>query len=80
MTPGYNRDSLKASREDDKEVPVTFSFVPPRIKMKELYLWPMYADQVGTPKQIRTVIDGIRKNNINVIFCVSASIINFLFW
>ena len=48
-----------------------FSYLAQDFKMKELYLWPMNADQVGTPKQIRTVIDGIRKNNINVIFCES---------
>ena len=28
-TPGYNRESLNASREDVKEVPVTMSFVTP---------------------------------------------------
>ena len=39
--------------------------------MKELYLWPMNADQVGTPKQIRDVIDGVRENNIQVVFCES---------
>ena len=48
-----------------------FSYLAQDFKMKELYLWPMNADQVGTPKQIRTVIDGIRKNNIDVIFCES---------
>ena len=48
-----------------------FSYLAQDFKMKELYLWPMNADQVGTPKQIRTVIDGIRENNINVIFCES---------
>ena len=48
-----------------------FSYLAQDFKMKELYLWPMNADQVGTPKQIRTVIDGIRENNIDVIFCES---------
>lgn len=28
-TPGYNLDSLKASREEFKEVPVTINFVTP---------------------------------------------------
>ena len=28
-TPGYNRESLNASREDVKEVPVTMSLVTP---------------------------------------------------
>ena len=48
-----------------------FSYLAQDFKMKELYLWPMNADQVGTPQQIRTVIDGIRENNINVVFCES---------
>ena len=48
-----------------------FSYLAQDFKMKELYLWPMNADQVGTPKQIRTVIDGVRENNINVVFCES---------
>ena len=48
-----------------------FSYLAQDFKMKELYLWPMNADQVGTPKQIRTVIDGIRENNIGVVFCES---------
>ena len=39
--------------------------------MKELYLWPMNADRVGTPQQVRAVIDGVRENNIPVIFCES---------
>ena len=39
--------------------------------MKELYLWPMNADQVGTPQQVRVVIDGVRANGIPVVFCDS---------
>jgi manganese/iron transport system substrate-binding protein len=39
--------------------------------MKELYLWPMNADQVGTPQQVRSVIDGVRANDIPVVFCES---------
>ena len=39
--------------------------------MKELYLWPMNADQMGTPQQVRAVIDGVRDNDIPVVFCES---------
>jgi manganese/iron transport system substrate-binding protein len=39
--------------------------------MKELYLWPMNADQIGTPQQVRAVIDGVRANDIPVVFCES---------
>ena len=48
-----------------------FSYLARDFGMKELYLWPMNADQVGTPKQIRDVIDGVRENGIQVVFCES---------
>ena len=48
-----------------------FSYLARDFNMKELYLWPMNADQVGTPQQVRAVIDGVRKNNIPVVFCES---------
>jgi len=48
-----------------------FSYLAKDFGLKELYLWPMNADRVGTPKQVRNVIDGIRDNNIPVIFCES---------
>jgi manganese/iron transport system substrate-binding protein len=31
----------------------------------------MNADQVGTPQQVRAVIDGVRENDIPVVFCES---------
>lgn len=48
-----------------------FSYLARDFGMKELYLWPMNADQVGTPQQVRAVIDGVRANNIPVVFCES---------
>jgi manganese/iron transport system substrate-binding protein len=48
-----------------------FSYLARDFGMKELYLWPMNADQVGTPKQVRAVIDGVRENDIPVVFCES---------
>ncbi len=48
-----------------------FSYLARDFGMKELYLWPMNADQVGTPQQVRAVIDGVRNNNIPVVFCES---------
>ena len=48
-----------------------FSYLARDFGMKELYLWPMNADQMGTPQQVRAVIDGIRDNDIPVIFCES---------
>ena len=48
-----------------------FSYLARDFGMKELYLWPMNADQIGTPQQVRAVIDGVRANDIPTVFCES---------
>ena len=48
-----------------------FSYLARDLRMKELYLWPMNADQMGTPQQVRKVIDGVKDNTIPVVFCES---------
>lgn len=48
-----------------------FSYLARDFGMQELYLWPMNADQMGTPQQVRGVIDGMKENDIPVIFCES---------
>ncbi len=48
-----------------------FSYLARDFGMTELYLWPMNADQVGTPQQVRGVIDGVREHDIPVVFCES---------
>lgn len=48
-----------------------FSYLARDFGMKELYLWPMNADQMGTPQQVRGVIDGVKENDIPVVFCES---------
>ncbi|KIN61813.1 Periplasmic solute binding protein family [Sulfitobacter noctilucae] len=48
-----------------------FSYLARDMGLRELYLWPMNADQVGTPQQVRAVIDGVRDNDIPVVFCES---------
>ncbi|AJE45807.1 metal ABC transporter substrate-binding protein [Celeribacter indicus] len=48
-----------------------FSYLARDFGMKELYLWPMNADRMGTPQQVRAVIDGVRENDIPVVFCES---------
>ncbi len=39
--------------------------------LKEGYLWPINAEQQGSPQQVRKVIDLVRKNNIPVVFSES---------
>ena len=48
-----------------------FSYLARDFGLQELYLWPMNADQVGTPQQVRSVIDGVRAHDIPVVFCES---------
>lgn len=48
-----------------------FSYLARDFGMQELYLWPMNADAMGTPQQVRAVIDGVRANNIPAVFCES---------
>ncbi len=48
-----------------------FSYLAKDLGMKEIYLWPINADQQGTPQQVRNVIDKIRKKNIPVVFSES---------
>lgn len=48
-----------------------FPYLARDLGLKELYLWPMNSDQMGTPRQVRTVIDGVRAHQIPVVFCES---------
>jgi len=48
-----------------------FSYLARDFGLKELYLWPINADQQGTPQQVRKVIDAVRANKISVIFSES---------
>ncbi|HHZ10609.1 MAG TPA: metal ABC transporter substrate-binding protein [Rhizobiales bacterium] len=48
-----------------------FSYLARDFGLKELYLWPINADQQGTPQQVRRVIDAMRAHNIPAIFSES---------
>lgn len=48
-----------------------FSYLAKDLNMQEIYLWPMNADQQGTPQQVRKVIDTVRKNKVPVVFSES---------
>jgi manganese/iron transport system substrate-binding protein len=74
-------DTIEPLRLQIAEIPVAqrwlvtcegaFSYLARDFGLKELYLWPMNADQIGTPQQVRSVIDGVRANEIPVVFCES---------
>jgi len=48
-----------------------FSYLARDYDLKEAFLWPINADQQGTPQQVRQLIDTIRENDITVIFSES---------
>ena len=48
-----------------------FSYLTRDYDMREAYLWPINADEQGTPQQVRQVIDLVRKNKIPVVFSES---------
>lgn len=48
-----------------------FSYLARDFKMKEVFLWPINADQQGTPQQVRKVIDKVREEKIPVVFSES---------
>ncbi|WP_415392907.1 metal ABC transporter substrate-binding protein [Paracoccus sp. SJTW-4] len=48
-----------------------FSYLARDMGLRELFLWPINADQMGTPQQVRHVIDTVRAQEIPAVFCES---------
>nr|WP_245728616.1 metal ABC transporter substrate-binding protein [Paracoccus alkenifer] len=48
-----------------------FSYLARDMGLHELFLWPINADQMGTPQQVRHVIDTVRAHDIPTVFCES---------
>lgn len=48
-----------------------FSYLARDLGLHELYLWPIIADQQGSPRQVQAVIDGVREHKIRSVFCES---------
>ncbi|MCX6857735.1 MAG: metal ABC transporter substrate-binding protein [Verrucomicrobia bacterium] len=48
-----------------------FSYLARDYGLKELYLWPVNADQEGTPQQVQRVVDTVRASQIPVVFSES---------
>jgi manganese/iron transport system substrate-binding protein len=68
------RDRLAAIPEERRWLVTSegaFSYLARDFGLKELYLWPINADQQGTPQQVRKVIDAVRANNIPAVFSES---------
>jgi manganese/iron transport system substrate-binding protein len=75
------RDALEPARQRIAALPperrwlVTsegaFSYLARDFGLKELFLWPVNADQQGTPQQVRHVIDTVRAEKIGTVFSES---------
>lgn len=48
-----------------------FGYLAQDYNLKEAYLWPINADEEGSPQQVKRLIDKIREYNIPVIFSES---------
>ena len=48
-----------------------FSYLARDFGLKELFIWPINADQQGTPQQVRKVIDTVREFSIPAVFSES---------
>lgn len=68
------REELQAIPEDRRWLVTSegaFSYLARDFGLKELFLWPINADQQGTPQQVRKVIDAVRANDIDCVFSES---------
>ncbi|MFC5069105.1 metal ABC transporter substrate-binding protein [Flaviflagellibacter deserti] len=64
-------DTIPADRRWLVSSEGAFSYLARDFGLKELYLWPINADQQGTPQQVRKVIDAVKANRIAVVFSES---------
>lgn len=48
-----------------------FSYLTRDYGLNELFLWPVNADQEGTPQQVQHVVDTVREHKIGVVFSES---------
>lgn len=68
------REQIAAIPEDQRWLVTcegAFSYLARDFDMKELYLWPMNTSRMGTPQQVRAVIDGVTQHDIPTVFCES---------
>ena len=48
-----------------------FSYITRDYGLKEVYIWPVNAEQLATPKQVEKVIETVKANKIPAVFCES---------
>ncbi|WP_204951154.1 metal ABC transporter substrate-binding protein [Methylopila capsulata] len=68
------REKLNQIPEDKRRLVSSegaFSYLARDFGLKELYLWPINADEQGTPQQVRKVIDAVNAEKIAAVFSES---------
>ena len=73
-TIGPLRDAIRALPEDRRWLVTSegaFSYLARDYGLRELFLWPINADEQGTPQQVRAVVDAVRTHQIPVVFSES---------
>lgn len=68
------RETLAAIPEERRWLVTSegaFSYLARDFGLRELYIWPINADQQGTPQQVRKVIDLVREHDIPAVFSES---------
>jgi manganese/iron transport system substrate-binding protein len=71
---GPLRDKARALPEERRWLVTSegaFSYLARDFGLNEVYLWPINADQQGTPQQVKAVIDTVREHKIPAIFSES---------
>ena len=71
---GPIREELAAIPEERRWLVTSegaFSYLARDFGLREVFIWPINADQQGTPQQVRKVIDTVRENDIPVVFSES---------
>ncbi len=69
-----NREAIKAIPEKQRWLVTSegaFSYLARDYDFKEAYLWPINAEQQGSPQQVADLIGIVRDNNIPVVFSES---------
>ncbi len=64
-------DSLPTNRRALVTCEGAFSYLARDFELSEAFLWPVNAEQEGTPQQIAGVVDFVRARDVPAVFCES---------
>ena len=64
-------DRLPANQRALVSCEGAFSYLARDFDLQEAYLWPVNAEQEGTPKQVVAAIDFVKQNDVPAVFCES---------